>query len=56
MSNSKVQVYIGDTLEEVGARAIDTWRRMEHGEEVNQKHISFEDWKTMSLSRRHTML
>ena len=47
MSNGKVQVHVGDTLEDVGSRAIDAWRRMERGEEVHEKHVSFEDWETM---------
>ncbi len=47
MSNHQVQVHIGETLENVGARAIDAWHRMERGEEVNEKHVGFQNWETM---------
>jgi len=47
MSKGKVQVHVGDALEDIGARAIDAWHRMERGEAVNEKHVSFEDWETM---------
>jgi predicted transcriptional regulator len=47
MSKGKVQVHVGDALEDIGARAIDAWHRMERGEAVNEKHVSFGDWETM---------
>ncbi len=43
----EIQVNVGDTLDEIGARAISAWHRMERGEEVSEKHISFETWETM---------
>ena len=43
----KLQVHVGDTLDDIGARAISAWHRMERGEEVSEKHISFETWETM---------
>src|ERR1039458_8896450 len=47
MSNGQVRVHIGETMEDVGARFVDAWHRMELGEEVNEKHVSFENWETM---------
>ena len=47
MSTGQVQVHVGETMEDVGARAIDAWRRMERGEAVSEKHVSFSDWETM---------
>jgi predicted transcriptional regulator len=47
MSKGKVQIHVGDSLDEIGAWAIDAWHRMEQGDEVNEKHISFENWETM---------
>lgn len=47
MRKGTVQVHVGTTLEEFGARAVDAWHRMERGEDVNEKHVSFEDWDTM---------
>jgi len=43
----ELQVHVGETMEDVGARAIAAWHRMERGEEVNEKHVSFETWETM---------
>jgi len=42
-----VQVHVGTTLEEFGARAVDAWHRMERGEHVDERHISFETWEMM---------
>ena len=49
MSKGEVQihVHVGESLEDVGARAIDAWHRMERGEVVNERHVSFADWETM---------
>jgi predicted transcriptional regulator len=44
---SRVQIHVGESLEKVGARVVDAWHRMEHGDEVNEKHIGFADWETM---------
>lgn len=45
--SKELQVHVGDTLGDIGARAISAWHRMERGEEVSEKHISFETWETM---------
>jgi predicted transcriptional regulator len=42
-----LQIHVGDSLEDVGARAIDAWNRMGRGQAVDEKHISFESWETM---------
>ena len=47
MSKGAVQIHIGDSLDEIGAWAVDAWHRMERGDEVNEKHVSFENWETM---------
>jgi predicted transcriptional regulator len=47
MSNGQVQVHIGETMEDVGARFVGGWHRIEAGEAVNEKHVSFENWETM---------
>jgi predicted transcriptional regulator len=47
MSIGQVQVHVGETMEDVGARFVDAWHRLERGEEVNEKHVSFENWETM---------
>ena len=47
MSEGQVHVHVGETLDDVGARAVDAWHRMGRGETVNEKHVSFETWETM---------
>ena len=47
MNNGQVHIHVGETMEEVGARFVEGWHRMERGEEVNEKHVSFETWETM---------
>ena len=44
---AKLQVHVGESLDDIGARAVSAWHRMERGEEVQEKHISFETWETM---------
>ncbi len=46
MANS-VQLHVGETLDDIGARAIDAWHRMERGETVRERHVGFETWETM---------
>jgi len=47
MSVGQVQIHVGEALDDIGARAIDAWHRMERGEPVHEKHVSFETWETM---------
>ena len=47
MSNEQVQIHVGETMEDVGARFIAAWHRMERDDTVNEKHVSFADWDTM---------
>ena len=47
MNDGQVQVHAGEMLDNTGARAIDAWHRMERGEAVNEKHVSFATWDTM---------
>jgi len=45
--SKELRVHVGETLDDIGARAISAWHRMERGEAVNEKHISFETWEAM---------
>ena len=47
MSNGRVQLHVDETKQDIGKRVIEAWRRMGHGEDVNEKHVSFENWETM---------
>lgn len=45
-----VQVHIGDTLDAVGERVVQAWRRAERGELTGANaeiHVGFETWETM---------
>ena len=44
---SELQIHLGETMDDIGARAIGAWHRMERGEAVNEKHVSFATWETM---------
>lgn len=47
MTSERLHVQTGDILDDIGARVIADWRRMKRGEEVHDKHVSFETWETM---------
>jgi hypothetical protein len=36
----KLEVHVGDALEETGHRFIDAWRRLEKGKKVRERHLS----------------
>ena len=38
----KVNVHVG-TLEDMGQRFVSAWRRLENGERVRERHLTFED-------------
>ena len=43
----ELRVHVGETMDDIGARAISAWQRLERGESVDEKHVSFETWETM---------
>lgn len=47
---------MGETLADIGARAIGAWHRMERGEAVNEKHVSFETLVRVLSPRRLELL
>lgn len=47
MSGEHVQIHVGETMDDVGSRFVEAWHRIERGEDVNEKHVSFTDWETM---------
>jgi predicted transcriptional regulator len=38
----KLEVHVGDALEDAGRRFIDAWHRLEKGKKVRERHLSFE--------------
>jgi predicted transcriptional regulator len=47
MSKGQVTLHVDETMDPVGARAIDAWHRMERGDAVDERHVSFADWDTL---------
>jgi predicted transcriptional regulator len=47
VSKDQVRIHVSESLEDVGMRFVDAWHRMERGEDVIEKHVSFADWETM---------
>jgi predicted transcriptional regulator len=37
----RLEVHVGDTLDDTGRRFIDAWRRLEKGKRVGKRHLSF---------------
>ena len=40
--SKKVNVHVG-TMEDMGRRFVSAWRRLENGEKVRERHLTFED-------------
>lgn len=53
-----LQVHVGDTLHDTGARVIDAWRRAERGNPVSEHHLSLPDLDSLHrlLSPRRMQL
>ena len=43
-----LKVHVGDTVEDMGRRFSDAWRRAERGEQVNERHLSFDSFETLA--------
>jgi predicted transcriptional regulator len=41
-TNQKLEVHVGDSLEERGRRFISAWHRLEKGQRIRERHLSFE--------------
>lgn len=57
MSDVKITVG-GDVVAEAGRRFVDAWRRAEHGEDFQERHLAFESWDALSrvLTTKRTQL
>lgn len=40
--NRKMNIHVG-TMEDMGRRFVSAWRRLENGEKVRERHLTFED-------------
>ncbi len=46
MNKSTLEIHVGEGLDTVAARFLDGWERMERGEDIQEKHVSFATWET----------
>lgn len=44
--SKRVKVHVG-TVEEMGKRFVNAWHRLEHGEKVRERHVTFPDLPAM---------
>ena len=44
--NKRVKVHVG-TLDEMGQRFVNAWHRLERGEKVRERHLTFPDLASM---------
>ena len=45
---AELKVHVSDTAAEFGSRFVDAWRRVERGECVNERHLSFDSFETLA--------
>ena len=45
---SELKIHVHDTLDDMGARFADAWRRAERGEAVQERHLSFDSFETLA--------
>jgi predicted transcriptional regulator len=45
-----IKLHVGDTAEDMGRRFSDAWRRAGRGEQVNERHLSFDSFETLARS------
>lgn len=43
----KLEVHVGDALEDTGRRFVDAWHRLENGKRVRERHLSFESLESL---------
>jgi predicted transcriptional regulator len=41
-AKEKLEVHVGDSLEEAGRRFVNAWQRLANGKRVRERHLSFE--------------
>jgi len=61
----KLEIHVGDSLDETGRRFIDAWHALEKGKKVRERHLSFESlegllsvltpkrWELLKYVHRH---
>lgn len=44
---SKTKIHIGN-IDDMGNRFVDAWQRAKAGEDIDERHITFSSWESMS--------
>lgn len=45
---AELQVHVGDSSQDFAERFIDAWHRIERGESVNERHLSFDSFESLA--------
>ena len=45
---SEMKIHVGDSLEDMGGRFVEAWRRAEKGEAAPERHLSFDSFETLT--------
>lgn len=45
---NKLQIHVGDSLDDTKQRALDAIARYQHGDTVEEHHLSFENWQAFA--------
>ena len=43
----ELQVQVGESLDDIAAGVADAWHRMRGGEQVQERHVSFDKWEDL---------
>ncbi len=44
---NELNIHVGETREAMAARFVRAWRRAEHGDQLAERHLSFDSFETM---------
>lgn len=45
---SDMKIHVGDSLDDMGRRFVDAWRRAEAGDVATERHLSFDSFETLT--------
>jgi len=45
---SEMKIHVGDSLDDMGRRFVEAWRRAEKGDVAPERHLSFDSFETLT--------
>ena len=45
---TELKIHVGDHLDDMGQRFVDAWHRAERGEDISERHLSFDGFETLT--------